>query len=209
MRRRAASGRWGAVGGYVLAGGAGRRLGGPKGALVLAGETLVARQLRLLGMVARPLGVVGAAGEGTAPGVPVLEDVWRGRGPLAGILTALGRTSCEFNLLVACDLPFLSPRLLEVVCRRALETQADVTVPESPGGRREPLCAVYRRRLRAVIGAQLEAGRNKIDRFFPRVRTERIRWPELERHGFSRRIFDNINTRRDYQQAALRLAKTR
>jgi molybdopterin-guanine dinucleotide biosynthesis protein A len=199
--------RWGSVGAYVLAGGAGRRMGGPKAALVLAGETLLERQIRLLRAEFRPLAVVGYAGEHAAPGMSVLEDEFRGRGPLAGIYTGLCHARSEFNLFVACDLPFLDRRLCDFLRRRALESEADVTVPESPGGRLQPLCAIYRRRLRGVVGAQLAAGRNKVDAFFPRVRTEKIPWAEIASRGFSPRIFDNMNTREDYQQAVLRLAE--
>lgn len=207
MNLRPAHGRWGSVGAYVMAGGAGRRMGGPKAALVLAGETMLERQLRLLGAQFRPLAVVGYAGDRAGLGVPVFEDEFRGRGPLAGIDTGLRHARWEFNLFVACDLPFLEPRFCEFLCCRALSSLADVTVPASPDGRWQPLCAVYRRRLRTLIRAQLVEGRNKVDAFFPRVRTERIGWAEIARRGFSPRIFDNMNTREDYRQAVLRLAE--
>jgi molybdenum cofactor guanylyltransferase len=202
-----AHGRWGSVGGYVLAGGASRRMGRPKAALVLAGETLLARQIRLLRAVSRPVAVVGYVGDRAALGVPAFGDEFPGGGPLAGIYTGLRHARREFNLFVACDLPFLGQRFCEFLCRRALESRGDVTFPESPGGRAQPLCAVYRRSVLALIGGQLAAGRNKVDRFYPRVRTERIRWPEIARRGFSPRIFDNMNTRQDYEKAVLRLAE--
>lgn len=201
--------RWDSVYGWVLAGGASRRMGRPKADLVLAGATMLERQIRLLRAVGFPVAVVGYRGSRSGLGVPVLDDDFPDRGPLAGISAGLGHTRREFNLFLGCDLPFMERRFLEFLCCRALESGADVTLPHSAGGRAQPLCALYRRRIAGIIRGQLESGWNKVDRFFPRVRTERILWPEMARLGFPPRIFDNMNTPEDYEDAVRRLGNER
>jgi len=184
-------------------------MGRLKAGLVLGGETMLARQIRLLRAVSRQVFIVGAAarfaGSVNGPvddlGVTILADELPGRGPLAGISTALARTRTEFNLILSCDLPWMEADFLRFLCRRASTGGAEVTLPVSRGGGDEPLCAVYRRRALWAIRTTLAAGQNQVSRLFPKVRVERLAWPEIARAGFPARIFDNMNTPEDYQAA--------
>ncbi len=177
---------------------------------------MLGRQIRLLGAVSRQVFIVGAAarfavgadGPVEELGVTVLADELPGRGPLAGISTALARTRTEFNLILSCDLPWLEAAFLRFLCRRAFKSGAEVTLPVSPGGD-EPLCAVYRRRARWAIRTTLAAGQNQVSRSFPKVRVERLAWPEIAGASFPARIFDNMNTPEDYEAAKRRLSVVR
>ncbi len=196
------------VSGFVLAGGASSRMGCPKALLVLGGETMLERQLRLLRGVTAKIFVVGwPDGVSTlhlrkyARKVPFLPDEPVGRGPLSGICSALKRSRTEYNLFVSCDMPFIVPEFLEYLCRTALRTRADVTIPKAHDRRLNPVCAVYRRRALRAIGASLEAREYKISRFFSRVRSVVIPWREIARAGFPPAIFDNMNTPEDYERA--------
>jgi molybdopterin-guanine dinucleotide biosynthesis protein A len=184
--------------GFVLVGGEGRRMGQPKQLLVLGGETLLERQLRRLRGICGSVAVVGVSDKVDVPGFP---DAIPDRGPLGGIYTGLLHTRTDFNLFVGCDLPFLEVRFLEFLARRAVGSQADVTVPEERQGRFEPLCAIYRRRVLPIVRARLRVGMNKTDGFFHRVHCRSVPWPEILRAGFSPRIFANMNTPADYEAA--------
>jgi molybdopterin-guanine dinucleotide biosynthesis protein A len=201
------------VAGYVLAGGKSRRMGRPKALLVLDGETMIERQLRALRSVARSVQVVGWPGHvpwpeklNARPGVRRLPDKLPDAGPLGGIYTALLHSRSEFNLFLGCDMPFVEPGLLEFICRRALESRADITVPKSPRRLLEPLCAVYRRRALRAIQASLEAREYKITRFSPRVKCEVIPWREIAAAGLSPQVFENLNVAEDYAKAKRFLA---
>ncbi len=199
--------RFDLITGFVLAGGVSRRMGQPKPKLELGGETMLERQIRLLRMVSRSVAVLGPPGSYLGLAVPIFPDEVPSRGPLGGLYTGLHRTHTEYNLFLGCDLPFMEARFLRFLSQRALESQADVTVPESRDGY-EPLCAVYRRRALGAVRASLMAGENKVSRFFLRVRCRRIFWREIARAGFAPRIFDNMNTPGDYAEAVQRLATT-
>jgi len=177
---------------------------------------MLGRQIRLLAAVSRQVFIVGAAarfasgagGPVEELGVTVFADELPGRGPLAGIATALGRTRTEFNLILSCDLPWMEAAFLRFLCRRAVKSGAEVTLPVSPGGD-EPLCAVYRRRARWAIRTTLAAGQNQVSRSFSKLRVQRLAWPETARAGFPARIFDNMNTPEDYEAAKRRLSVVR
>ncbi len=204
------------VTGFVLAGGLSRRMGRPKAALLLGDETMLARQVRLLKSVSRSVAVVGqpagfevleAHGIRAALGgdVRLLPDELPGRGPLGGIYSGLAWTRTEFNLFLGCDLPFMETRFLRYLAAKALACGADATVPESRDGKLQPLAAVYRRRARAAVKASLESGENKVTRFYSRVRCEVVKWPGIAQEGFPQRIFDNMNTPADYENAVRQL----
>jgi molybdopterin-guanine dinucleotide biosynthesis protein A len=176
-------------------------MGQDKSKLLLAGERMLQRQIRLLHSVCRSVAVLGPPQNFPGLEVPVFPDERAGRGPLGGLYTGLLHTRTEFNLFLGCDLPFMEASFLRYLCRRALERQADVTVPESHGRGFEPLCAVYRRRALRAVRRRLESGENKVTRAFPRLRCEIVPWQEVSRLGFNPRIFVNMNTPEDYEEA--------
>jgi molybdopterin-guanine dinucleotide biosynthesis protein A len=196
------------VSGFVLAGGASSRMGRPKALLVLNGETMLERQLRLLRCVSGKVSVAGWPGgmsitylPASVRRVPLLLDEPGDRGPLGGIYSALKRSRTEYNLFLGCDMPFVTAEFLEYLCRAALRTRADVTVPKSVDRRLNPVCAVYRRRALREMHASLELGERKISRLFFRIHTQVIPWREIACAGFPPAIFDNMNTPEDYERA--------
>jgi molybdopterin-guanine dinucleotide biosynthesis protein A len=192
--------------GFVLVGGASRRMGRAKASLLLDGEPLVERQIRLLRSAARQVVVVGGSpGHLDELDVPCLPDAIAGRGPLAGIYTALLESRTEYNLVLGCDLPFVYRRLLAWLALRALADGSDVTVPRSRDGRLQPLCAVYRRRVLYAVRTRLAMGENKLSGFFSMVHCTTIPWWELADAGFRASVFDNMNTPEDYEYARKRM----
>lgn len=191
-------------------------MGRPKALLVLGGETMLERQVGLLRSVAHEVFVVGwpaslptLSALKDLRGVRCLSDDWCGRGPLGGIYTGLKRTRTEYNLFVGCDMPFIEADFLRYLCRRAFKSRADVTVPKSHEGWLNPLCAVYRPRTLDEIRESLEAGENKITRWFARVRCDVVPWREIACAGFASTVFDNMNTLKEYEAAKEKLSVIR
>lgn len=100
--------------GLILAGGAGRRLGGvDKALLLLQGRPMLAHAFdRISGQVEScALSAAGNAARFAEFGLPVLDDgAHRGKGPLAGVLAGLrwaGAAGAETMLSLPVDTPFL------------------------------------------------------------------------------------------------------
>ena len=134
------------VTGAVLAGGASRRMGSDKAALLIGGEPLLQRAVGRLRLALAEVIVVGSpALAPRVPGTRIVADEWPGRGPLGALATALRATDAPWVLLVACDMPFTEPALIREIARRALTTPAaDVVALRGPRGA-EPLHAAYSR----------------------------------------------------------------
>ncbi|HEX5411943.1 MAG TPA: molybdenum cofactor guanylyltransferase [Terriglobia bacterium] len=192
--------------GFVMAGGASRRMGRAKESLRINGEAMLERQIRLIRSVARQVAVVGrAAGYREEFGVASIPDAIPGRGPLGGIYTALLESRTEYNLILGCDLPFVNRRLLTWLVLRAMADQSDATVPRSRDGRLQPLCAIYRRRALYAVRKWLDLGENKLSGFFPMVHCATIAWRDLAGAGARSPVFDNMNTPEDYEDARRRV----
>lgn len=143
----------------VLAGGAGRRLGGvSKGEVELAGQRLVDHVLAATG-AARQVVVVGEVP--VRAGVLLTREEPPGGGPAAGVVAGLARLaaqpgpSADWVLLLACDLPGAGevvPELLAAV-EEAVPTQAVVAVDGD--GRPQWLLGAYRRDALAAAAGRL------------------------------------------------------
>jgi molybdenum cofactor guanylyltransferase len=132
---------------------------------------------------------------------PVVEDVFRGCGPLGGIHAALRASQAELNLILAVDVPFASRTFLQYLITRARSSpSAMVTVARTSEGW-QPLCAVYRREFVELAENALRASRYKIDGLFDEAYTQVISEEELESAGFSLRIFRNLNTPEELAEA--------
>src|SRR5262249_28993038 len=125
------------VRGYVLAGGRSTRFGEDKALVELAGKSVLARMLEVLEQSGVPESIiVGREIRYRHLGARCIEDGWPGEGPLGGIVTALRCSLAEpygsrWNLIVSCDMPFLTREWLAYLCERATRSDRDVVVPQS------------------------------------------------------------------------------
>lgn len=148
--------------GLVLAGGKSRRMGTDKALLTNAGETQLARAVRLLDSVSERVYVSTSEALKDEPArslYPLLVDRYADLGPVAGIRTALDTHPDADWLVVACDLPNLSRDLLDLLLAARSTTDAPFIAFESVhNGLPEPLCAIYTRASRDVVRALSEDG---------------------------------------------------
>lgn len=120
----------------------------------------------LAGVVARAVeraaGSVVVVGRSHLLDFPAIPDLYPGEGPLGGILTALAHSRAEWLLVVACDMPEVTADFLAGLLDRAREADRDAFLPHGPGGRPEPLCAVYRARARGTLEREFARGVRKV-----------------------------------------------
>lgn len=161
-----------AAGLIILAGGESRRMGRDKALLPLSGETMVRRVIRRLS----PLGEGEVLISSNHPKkfqdleIPVIPDQVRGVGPLAGIHACLHVSSCDLNLVTACDLPFVSGEVAQYLLKVAQSASWDVIVPMT-GGRVHPLFGVYHSRILERLEGFLERGDRRVLHFLKEVQT--------------------------------------
>jgi len=190
---------------YVLAGGGSTRFGRDKSLVEFAGKPMLARMIDLMRGVTEEVKVVAAPGKYAEFGVTIVEDRWPGEGPLGGIVTALlhsqdNQPDCVWNLILSCDMPFLTPDWMTFLAKRAEGSAAQVVLPRSLQGP-EPLCAVWRTDARAAIQDQFEKGVRKVTAAIDKLQSEVLDERDWKRFDSAGRLFWNMNTAADYEEA--------
>jgi molybdopterin-guanine dinucleotide biosynthesis protein A len=192
--------------GYVLAGGASSRFGNDKALAEFGGKAMLALMLRLIGVSGvGETNVIGAAEKYGRFGTPCVEDKWPGEGPLGGVITALRNTERssgqrDWNLIVSCDMPFLTREWLRYLVERALASDAQVVLAHSAHGP-EPLCACWKTDAVETLQRAFEDGVRRVTEGIALLRAEVLDERDWKRFDSAGRLFWNMNTLPDYETA--------
>lgn len=185
------------VTGVILAGGESRRMGRNKALLTVDGITLIERVYRIMAPLFHEVVIVTNTPE-EYPFLPCrkVADIYPGEGSIAGLHAGLAASRTERIFVAACDMPFLNPDLIRLLCNSADGT--DAVVPLNSAGLREPLHAVYAGTSRTEVRRLLEQGDRSILLLFDRISTRQVEWEEIKGIAGAAESFRNVNTPEEY-----------
>jgi molybdopterin-guanine dinucleotide biosynthesis protein A len=157
--------------GFVLAGGASRRMGRDKALLPLDGATMLEKIAAIVRAAAGNITLIGPMKYADL-GWPLVPDEIENCGPIGGLYTALRITKADWNLIVACDMPDVTEAFLNGLLEAAEASDADCVVPET-AGQLDPLCAVYHRRILPAVESAIQHKMFKMQDFVSTIRISR------------------------------------
>ncbi len=187
----------------VLAGGKGLRLGRDKVLETIGNISLLRRVVSCLSPFNSDIIIVTARRQSLPrsinyPKLRLVVDTYPGKGPLGGIYTGLIASASLYNLVVACDMPFLNQALLRYMIQ--LSAGFDLVVLRL-GSMVEPLHAIYSKDCLAPMEGLLGQGNLKVTDLFPLVRVRYVEAEEIDRFDPEHLSFFNINTEADLEVA--------
>ena len=143
----------------ILAGGKATRLGGiAKHEIVVDGETIFARQARVLAPRVSEVMVSGTTVDGYRTVVDAVANV----GPLAGIAAGLAACRTDWLMVIAGDMPFIDGALIDMMIAKMGSDPISIdAVGVRSRGLPEPLLCVLHRRVLPVLERRIAAGRYK------------------------------------------------
>jgi molybdopterin-guanine dinucleotide biosynthesis protein A len=150
----------------VLAGGAGSRMGRPKGMLEINGRPILAYLLDRIDW-SGPTMLVTAPGRERPPGAErfdseVRDDV-EGEGPLRGVYTAITHATTPVVVVMAVDMPLVARADLEWFVKELSARLGAAGVMASRGGEIEPLpCALRPALALGLVSDHLASGRRAL-----------------------------------------------
>lgn len=188
------------VNAVILAGGKNTRMRGvDKAFLEIEGKPFVEIIIdRLKGLVNQIIVVTNSPGKYRNLKVILVKDQRPGQGPLMGIYSGLKASPGKYNLVIACDMPFVSGELISYMLR--LRDKFDVVVPMLEG-RLHPLFGLYSKDCLRVIEETLAQGRRQVRSIFPKLNVRFLEKEELVK--FDKDMFSlvNINTKGEYAKS--------
>ena len=212
------------VTGVILAGGKSRRMGENKALMRLGDDSLIGHVIRCLHDVTDELLLVtNSPTEYAHLDVPMHGDILPDAGALGGVYTGVTHASHDAILCVACDSPFLEPKLLSYLV--TVLGEYDAVIPYTYSSRQTPfcrnkdigvtnpsygddtqitlqtLCAAYSKRCLSIIELMLRESELRVHALQERARIQRVSpevWREFDSEGMS---FFNINTPEDFERA--------
>lgn len=184
------------VSGLILAGGNSIRIGSDKSLLPLNGARLIDHVYSKMSEIFEEV-IIATNSEDLYNEIPCkkVSDVYDGLGPLAGIHSGLKHASNDRVFVVACDMPFISSKVVRKICSRI--GSGDVLLPFSNCGH-EPLHALYEKSCLPVIENVLDMGETRISSIFDKVRVNEISFQDLSNETLDEKSFLNINSPEDY-----------
>ena len=133
----------------ILVGGKATRADGfPKYHFKIGDKTFLEMQIQELRFCVDEICIVGRDSDQLQnipiiPDVTYIHDIREGKGPSGGIHAGAWNVHGEFFFVTACDMPFLSCKVISFLFSQA--KGFDSAVPVWDDGKYEPLCAVYSR----------------------------------------------------------------
>ncbi|MBS7623010.1 molybdenum cofactor guanylyltransferase [Candidatus Bathyarchaeota archaeon] len=198
------------LGAIILAGGTSSRFGRSKALAELGNKPLIRHVIDpCLAVVDSVIVVVSGCEDATAYAsilpaeVGLVKDTGEHRNPLHGLASGITGLDSEYTVVLACDTPFITVKVLELLFKKAVGF--DAAVPRWPNDYIEPLHSVYRNRavkeaLPRITGDE-NTGVSGLVNALHSVRY--VRLEEIRSVDPNLACFLNINTLQDLERARL------
>jgi len=116
----------------ILSGGKSSRMGTNKSLLKIGDKTVIERMHDLLrNMFKDVILITNEPDDYKFLGLPIYEDIFRHRGPLAGIHSGLKHSKTNLNFIISCDLPLMTKEMINYLIE--YETNKLITVAKADG----------------------------------------------------------------------------
>ena len=169
-------------------------MGIEKGLQKLCGKPLIQYAIDMLSGLCNTIIISSSSDAYNSLGYKVVADVFPGIGPMGGIYSALKQSKTEENLVLSCDLPFVSLELLRYILKNSEGYQ--VAVPWQGDHHYEPLCGFYRLSVLARMSAFIQNNNYKLPDLFQEIKINRL-VINANLEFYKEDMFLNINSKHD------------
>jgi molybdopterin-guanine dinucleotide biosynthesis protein A len=181
------------VTGIILAGGESRRMGMEKGLVVYNGKPLIQYSINILKSICRQILISSNSRAYEYTGYPLIPDEVKGIGPVGGIHACLHASKTPHNIVLSCDMPFISEAYLQFL----IDHHDDklVAVPWFGEDKYEPVSAYYHKEFSDVLTRYISQGNYKLPDIFKNIPVNKL---AVENQDFyHKKLFYNINSAED------------
>jgi len=186
------------VTGIILAGGKSSRMGTDKGLLQLCGKPLIGYTIKVLSELCSTIIISTSSGAYESFGFKTVADEIPAIGPMGGIYSALKQSRTEKNLVLSCDLPFVSKELLSFILKNS--EGYEVAVPWQGNQHYEPLCGFYNLSVLEQMTAFIQKENYKLPDLFEEIGINKLTINN-KLNFYTQNLFLNVNSKHDLATA--------
>lgn len=178
----------------ILAGGASQRMGQDKASLLFSGRTLLQQVASALQPLFKDI-IVSTRAHRSNCNLQQVIDHPAHKGPLAGLIAGLEQTRTSWVFVVACDMPFIAPALVEYLS--GLRNGFDAVVPVV-SGHPQPMAAFYSRHsLDALHGMMNDGASHSMRELLDKLSVHYVDEETLRAHDPILQSFFDLDTPQD------------
>lgn len=183
----------------ILAGGENTRIPVAKGFLLIDGERIIDRNIRLFGAYFKRIFVSTNTPElYFYTGAIMIGDVMPQKGPMTGLCSVLTLPGVSEVFVTACDMPFINVILVQYLVERWTDS-VDAVIPvyrKKP----EPLFGIYSKKIARVMQDSVRKGEGSLQHFLGKISVLYVGEEEIRQMDPEGKSFVNINTLEDYRR---------
>lgn len=181
---------------YILSGGKSSRMGKDKGLMLFKGKPLIQHVIEQLLPAVKNIVLLANNPEYKDFGLEVIGDYIKDIGPAGGIYTALKHTDTSCNFIVGCDMPYITTAAVEFIIQSSYQSQITLPVYHQMI---EPLCGIYSKECLTKWHELVLQNIVKLNDMITYFKLQKLNMDNNEL--FSEKLFHNINTQHDFENA--------
>lgn len=138
---------------YILCGGKSSRMQTEKGLVKYKNKAFIQWVIDAIQPITKNIFLVTDNQDYSVLGYPLIADIYKDKGPIGGVFSALNQSETSSNLIISCDVPNISTSVIQKYLINNMSDYKDVTFL-SDNDNIYPLIAIYNKR---VVSKFLEA----------------------------------------------------
>lgn len=179
--------------GIILAGGKSSRMGTDKAMLKLNDKSFMQHVIEALKPLVNDIIIVSDNPEHDKLHLVRVTDIIKNEGPLVGLYSGVSHSNTTYNLVVSCDVPFITTEVLNQLITNH-EKEFDVVQLESQN-KSMPLTALYNNQCTTQIKDLLDSGERRV-----RAAVSQLKVKTIKLNDHSSNAVTNINTKEQFKQ---------
>lgn len=182
--------------GIILAGGKSSRMGQEKGMVLLNQIPFIQHIINQLKKITDNIQIISNTKDYKEFGYPCISDIFPDCGPVGGIYTGLKHSTTRKNLILSCDIPFITSTVLELLIYNHTHnfqvTQCKVETKTMP------LVAIYDNSCLNVFHSHILEKKLKLQQVLQQLTVNTVNLDKSMQNAVH-----NINTMRELQNSSL------
>ncbi|RPG61936.1 MAG: molybdenum cofactor guanylyltransferase [Flavobacteriaceae bacterium TMED220] len=173
---------------YILCGGKNKRMGTEKGLVKINGKSFIELIVNAVSNFSKNIFLVTDNKNYLSLGYPIIGDLYKNKGPVSGIFSALNHSETDQNLILSCDVPFINFKILDRIIKQHYLFNKKITIAKDSSNI-HPLIGMYHQSIKSVFKRSILDGNLKLINVIEKIDVEYVKF-----NNSSKKFLKNINS---------------